>query len=99
MLVVVALCAVVLKSMTGFVGTVPTLRSTSKQTSVRAEDSGLAKILEGKWDKLEEFPNWRAMVDVTNQQVRDVVEIFFTLPGQGARCQGGNRHCVCVRRR
>ena len=56
MLVVVALCAVVLKSMTGFVGTVPTLRSTSNQTSVRAEDSGLAKILDGKVGQAGRIP-------------------------------------------
>jgi len=84
MLVLLALCAAVLKSITVFVGPLPSLRSTSKQTSVQA-----SFVSEGipKFDTLSVYPNWRAMVDVTNQQTRDVVEIFFTFLGQGARCR------------
>ena len=68
--------------MTVFVGPLPSLRSTSKQTSVQTFDEGIPEF-----DTLEVYPNWRAMVDVTNKQTRDVVEIFFTFLGQGARCR------------
>eukprot|EP00930_Biecheleria_cincta_P050906 TRINITY_DN3607_c1_g1_i2.p1 TRINITY_DN3607_c1_g1~~TRINITY_DN3607_c1_g1_i2.p1 ORF type:complete len:164 (-),score=28.56 TRINITY_DN3607_c1_g1_i2:90-581(-) len=80
----IALVAAWMNSVTGFIGTLPTLRATGKQTSVQAEG---ADVGVEDWNTFEVYPNWRTMVDVTKDQTRDVVEIFFTLLGQGARCR------------
>eukprot|EP00930_Biecheleria_cincta_P054162 TRINITY_DN400_c0_g1_i5.p1 TRINITY_DN400_c0_g1~~TRINITY_DN400_c0_g1_i5.p1 ORF type:complete len:186 (+),score=44.02 TRINITY_DN400_c0_g1_i5:76-558(+) len=69
-------------SMPGFVGTLPSLRHVHSWAAADPNED-----MTKDWDTFEVYPNWRTMVDVTKDQTRSVVEIFFTLLGQGARCR------------